>query len=235
MRTAVTLLLWTSLAGGALAQDCYPWSILLEPEAAELYLPADGEVHFYRNAEDAPGCPAAEECRRRAYIVPGDIVAATEPENGFMCALYIGTDAKHTMTAGWVREDDMSWYADEEQTATQLLGRWQYGEFHELTIEPGSRAGELVISGEALFGADDPERVAMGGINVGTLEDVTIEAETEDIAFTVDWDGVVGPYDPDGEFCAIRIFLKGPYLAVVDNGRCGGQNVTFGGLYSASP
>jgi hypothetical protein len=92
------------------------------------------------------------------------------------------------------------------------------------------------FSGEATWGAFDPERVKRGAINLGSF-DATATPSASDVSFTVGEESTL-PIDRGSESdCKVWMRLLGPYLLVSDNMNCGGMNVSFDGLYwrSARP
>lgn len=112
------------------------------------------------------------------------------------------------------------------------FGAWTTGQDQEITIV-ANVDGSLSVDGAAVFGADDPERVASGAINVGSfagnipadwIEDgkVVIASTGEEIIPTSE----AGQYD-----CWVEMALEGETLVVDDNGQCGGLNVSFAGTY----
>jgi hypothetical protein len=114
------------------------------------------------------------------------------------------------------------------------VGEWRAGDESAITIAVDERSGALLIEGQATFGADDPDRVAVGGVNAGEFS-VQISQDWVDddgaIAFTMAGDRAL-PFEEGESFdCRIRLNLEGGRLQVEDNHQCGGLNVTFTGTY----
>ncbi len=231
-RALSAVLALACFATPALAQDCYPWDAMGDPDAATLYEIGEPQVRFLANGGDRPGCPSASGCERTAYLVDGDVVVGVPDDAGdLVCAVYVGGAPNYAVTAGWLPADPLAEIDEPAPSLAGLVGRWRYGQFHSIDLQYGADPSALIVSGDAAYGADDPQRVASGGVNIGSIDDVLVRPEDGEVAFTVDWDGKVGPYDADSDFCAVRMWRKGPYLAVTDNFSCGGNNVTFGGVY----
>ncbi len=113
------------------------------------------------------------------------------------------------------------------------IGTWTAGPEQEITISPGENGG-LTVDGYASYGAEDPEKAAIGAINVGGFageipadwiegNNVTIASTGDEIIPTSE----AGQYD-----CWVDMTLNGDALEVDDNGQCGGLNVTFFGTYT---
>lgn len=235
MRGMIVAALWAVLTVAASAQDCVVVSWAMESvEDGVLYEVNDDvdRAHFYKSDSEDAGCPFQRDCRRRGFVVGGDSVMVVASDERFACALYVGGPPKYAMTAGWIETALLSERRPRDYDAEDFLGRWGYGEFHEIEITDATD-GMVHISGEALFGAEDPERLARGAVNLGSLDSFVPEDDSE-IAFTIDWDGMVQEYaygEPGDNLCRVRMHRDGPYLVVQDNHRCGGMNVTFTGLY----
>lgn len=118
---------------------------------------------------------------------------------------------------------------------TDWGGSWSLGVEHtiDISLEEGST---LIVDGYATYGARDPERVAQGSVQVASffarITSGQVEAG-EVIRFAVDGDTVLPFETADGSLCKVELKLEWPKLRVHDNGRCGGANVSFTGLYTA--
>lgn len=188
-----------------------------------------GRVTFIRNGDaSARTCPAdTAACQQKAYLVTGDLVIVGKSLRDFVCATFIS--AKGFGQSGWLPKNALSTIAPQASIGREKwIGNWQAPE-KTITIEPGATAGTLAISGEATYGARDPERVKRGAVNVGEFE-VTARIPGEAFAFTPS-DGKATPYDPKADDCGVRLRLQGDYLIAMDNQKCGGMNVTFSGIY----
>lgn len=197
---------------------------------------SEPRTHFVADqAPSRPGCPAAgEACRRRAFLLPGDLVIAGPERNGFHCVSYIAPDArkqkgKITETNGFLPADALAIVPLAPASPADWAGTWTRSEEGEITITPLAD-GRLRIAGEASFGAFDPGRVRRGAVNGGTL-DGEARPSGNRIALGAGYDGAQPPGRvTDGE-CRARLRLFRRYLVVEDNSGCGGMNVSFDGVY----
>lgn len=188
-----------------------------------------GRATFVRNGDAAAAaCPAdTAACRQKAYVVDGDLLIVGKSLRDFVCATYIGS--KGFGHSGWLPKNAVATIAPQDSIAREKwIGRWQAPE-QTIAIRPGTTAGTLVLSGEATYGARDPDRVQRGAVNVGEFE-VTAHIPGDAFAFTPS-DGKAVPYDPRSDDCGMRLRLQGEYLIAMDNQKCGGLNVTFSGVY----
>ena len=191
---------------------------------------------FYKNrTERTPHCPVeVDGCQLKAFLVPGDLVLAGPDMEDFTCAAYISTGAQRTrghvhQTIGFLPRSELKALVPSPLSAAQWRGTWRRAAEADIRIEAGE-AGKLKITGHATYGAQDPERVKRGAVHVGELEgSVALPAATM-IALGDGYDGSKPPGD-DRADCRARLRLFGPYLVVEDNGGCGGNNVSFTGVY----
>jgi hypothetical protein len=86
--------------------------------------------------------------------------------------------------------------------------------------------------GSATWGSGDPQHVKRGAVHTGELEGaVRPRGRVLAIGYDPDRSGFPPAEDAASEACAAKLELVGRYLVVEDNGRCGGVNVSFNGLY----
>ena len=188
-------------------------------------------VSFVRDAEGSNGCPnTTDACRDRAYLVPGNQVIAGVVSKGFTCVDYVG--AKGDDRAGWVPSASVERQSAPPIDGADWIGTWTRTEA-TVTIKSAG-GGRLKLSGDATYGALDPDRVKRGAINTGEFEADTM-AGGANLAFDVA-DQRTLPVDKgdegDSKMWTRRL---GPYLLVDDNNACGGLNVTFRGIYMLKP
>ena len=64
-------------------------------------------VNFVKGSDDDAGCPAGTEaCRKKAFVVPGDIVLTGRAQGAFTCVAYQSFHArKQDWTTGWNVDD----------------------------------------------------------------------------------------------------------------------------------
>jgi hypothetical protein len=99
-----------------------------------------------------------------------------------------------------------------------------------ITVTAATRAGALSIHGDATYGAEDPERVKRGAVNVGAIE-ATMAPTGANLSFAMG-DTATLPVDKGADTdCKVWMRRLGPYLLVDDNNQCGGMNVSFRGAY----
>ena len=98
-----------------------------------------------------------------------------------------------------------------------------------------SREDEVKVSGTATWGSSDPQRVKRGAVNTGELSGSgKPRGQVLAIGYDPNRSGFPPPEDAASNICAARLEFFGRYLVVEDNGRCGGLNVSFIGLYVRS-
>jgi hypothetical protein len=243
---AILLLATTVLAGlanaaraqDATAADCVPLSDLIfqsaEPALRQIG-PGTERVHFAKDGSAKGGCPNAEViCADRAFLLPGDAVVVTRTKDAYACAIFTSPPPKTASSSGWLPIEAL---ADPSAaglaTESEWLGDWRYGSEQRIRITsaPDDR---VTIAGEATFGAHDPDRVKRGAVNTGVFT-VTVATAAGQAAFLVGNDGKPLAYDAqqakDQVLCGLRSWRLGPYLIVADNLQCGGNGVTFTGVY----
>ena len=183
-------------------------------------------VYFVQGGDVAPGCPALTAvCRARAFVVPGDVVLLSSSDGDYVCASF--SNARGGLTTGWLAADSVTEQAPVKPSAQSWRGHWSAPE-QDIVIAV-TPAGALAIKGDATWGGRDPERVRRGGVNVGDFE-ATVKPSGDALAFTAG-DRTL-PFDQGEDTdCRVRLTLRGPYLVAADNNQCGGNNVTFSGIY----
>jgi hypothetical protein len=186
-------------------------------------------AYFHENDADRPGCPAAGAvCRTRAFVVAGDSVLVQSKDGSFACATF--ADRRGRQTSGWLATSALA--PTPPDPNPQWIGRWTSGPEKRIVIT--RKKGRLEVSGDATWGASDPERARSGGVNMGEFG-ASLKPGGGDVAFTLDLKGETLPYKAgDENDCRLRLSRRGPYLLVHDNMRCGGANVTFSGIYRRS-
>lgn len=179
-------------------------------------------VNFIKGSDDDAACPADKEiCRKKVYLVPGDIVLSGRAHGAFTCISYQSfRTRKQSWTTGWLptssltRMEPMS-----SPKASDWIGSWSHPG-GTISISGGD-GGKLSIEGEHTYPAAQ-------SVHSGVLGAV-VEPQQGMIAFVED--GSI-PFDKaeDGQ-CMVRMQRVGIWLLVEDNQQCGGSMVTFTGLY----
>jgi hypothetical protein len=222
-------------ASPAFADDpyCDMWSDLGAVDAAPaLYRVKDGvgKALFQTNSVDGYSCPGADKrCSANAYLIGDDPVVVTSLAGDYACATFTNDGKENISTTGWLplaQLEPVEAAAKEED----FTGSWRTGEEQEIEISVAD--GTLQISGDATWGASDPQRVANGGVNVGEIS-AAVTPEGNLAAWTEVGDVTEAWREGDADYlCAVRMWALPPFLAVSDNGMCGGNNVTFTGVYA---
>lgn len=182
-------------------------------------------ANFIKNPYDddfkASSCPAATEtCRRKSYLVNGDLVLTGKTKGAFTCVSYQSPLAKKQIWAkGWLPTSALTTVAPMPNPKTSdWIGTWYHpGGSIEIKKVDG---GKLRIEGEMTVpGAQD--------VHNGQVE-AQVTPEKDTIAFV---DDASTPFEQEGGGCRVRMQRIGPWLLVEDNDGCGGAGVTFSGLY----
>jgi hypothetical protein len=189
---------------------------------------ATPRVNFVKSPYDdelkADSCPAAAEaCRKKSYLVTGDLVLAGRTRGDFTCVSYQTPQAnrKPAWTVGWLPSASLKPMAAMAAPArSDWLGTWDQPHA-TIEIKPGGLGGRLKIDGTAVYptahdfhnGAIEAE-VMPAGDAIAFLDDGWFPFETK-----------------CDSGCKVRMHRVGPFLVVEDNGDCGGAGVTFTGFY----
>jgi hypothetical protein len=180
------------------------------------------KVFYVKSAWEAESCPSdSEACRRKAYLVPGDLVLSGKTHGPCTCIAYQSPRGKKQVwTSGWIPSVSLSVVAPSHPTRlSDWIGTWSHAG-GEITIKPGEN-GKLSIQGLHVYRA---------ALNVHTG---TIEAEAQPAAGMLAFagDGTTPFDDPEEDACRVRMQRLGAFLVVEDDGTCGGIMVTFTGFY----
>jgi hypothetical protein len=187
-------------------------------------------LHFVAGAgERTPGCPsAASACRLRAFVMPGDEVLVDLTDAAYVCAFFKSQGG--TETRGWLPRASLELVAPAPAPARQWDGNWQRDREARIVIK--SHGDEVEVSGSAMWGSYDSERVRRGGVHVGALSGTgRPRGQTLAIGYDPDRSSFRPAQDQPPEDCAAKLDLYGRYLVVEDNRGCGGLNVSFTGTY----
>jgi hypothetical protein len=204
-----------ALSVSAAAQDAP------DPQGSLVQVAPGAKRYFYSGGEKR-GCPApAVACRRKAFVLPGDLLVATESKGGFTQVTYVAPGHSDP-TKGWIETAGLSARATPVPRPQSWIGSWSSWD-ETIQIAAGKRRGTLKVSGSALWGGRDPERVARGGVHIGEIDGEVPAPRSDRLNYTDD--------ETDADSCHVAMRLLGPYLLVEDNNRCGGANVSFAGVY----
>lgn len=190
------------------------------PITAELVEVAPGPKRYFHAGDEREGCPApTAACRRKGYLVAGDRLVAWKAKGSLTRVTYLAAGSDRP-SEGWIESAALRRVPVAPPRPADWLGGWTGWE-SEIDVTRGTKPGTLHLGGNATWGAHDPERVQRGGINTGMFGAEVAAPGGDRIAFA----------DSEEPECRIALRLLGPYLLARDNGRCGGMNVTFSGVY----
>jgi len=214
---------------------CDPMIDLLD-EAAKPTLHvirAGVEKSFFQiNGYNGEPCPSPDPvCRGNAYLIAGDYVVVTSATDGFVCAALSNEGNENITTSGWLPADEVEPVTLPVAKPEDFAGHWASGPEHFIDIAVAG--GRLSIDGEATFGAMSPERVESGRVNEGAIS-AEVAPEGNFAAWTDPDDGTSQPWVA-GEadyHCTMRLWALPPFLVAQSNQFCGGQGVTFTGVYA---
>lgn len=171
---------------------------------------ASNRSYFY---DDDKGCPYRDDCKEKAYIVPGDEVLVAKTQDGWSCVWYQGASGSFV---GWMRAENLGLALyDSNYSLSDWVGNWRFiGTDTYLKITE-TRQAELNVSGKAYWSN------GRGLINFGSVDETGIPNEMNLEVKSGD-----EIYD-----CKVHLRLVQEYLVVYDNKKCGGMNVNFDGVY----
>lgn len=179
-------------------------------------------VNFIKGSDDDAACPTGKEaCRKKAYVVPGDIVLTGRVQGAFTCVSYQSfRTRKQNWTAGWLPTSSLTPIAPmPAPKAVDWIGSWSHPG-GTISISRGE-GGKLSIEGEHTYPAAQNVHSGVLGATIAPTQGVIAFAE----------DGTI-PFDQAEEGqCLVRMQRIGAWLLVEDNQQCGGSMVTFTGLY----
>ena len=146
----------------------------------------------------------------------------------FVCAIFKSQTG--TETRGWLPRAALELAAPEAAPAPKWAGKWRRDRGAEIVLK--SDGDEVKVSGTAIWGASDPERVKRGAVHEGELDDSgKPRGQVLAIGYDPDRSGFPPARDAASDGCAAQLQLFDRYLMVKDNGKCGGANVSFTGHY----
>ncbi len=131
------------------------------------------------------------------------------------CDFFGTTAAMESMqTSGWLPRPALSILPQKDAPARAWEGKWRGDGDAQITLR--ASGGEVEVSGEATWGAPDPDRVRRGAVHTGELEG---EGAPRNQTLPIGYDDGSVPPTHATEDCAARLRLFGRYLAVEDIGR----------------
>jgi hypothetical protein len=225
--TLVTIFLaFLAISTHAARADC----VLAEKNFALARVVAkEAKVHYISGARKGAECPsAANACRLKAYLLPGDEVLTNAGDDPYVCARFKSESFIETM--GWLPRAALEIVPSAHPSVQKWDGRWRRDSEAEIVIK--SHGDDVTVSGNATWGGSDAQRVKVGAINTGELEGTfRPRGQLLAIGYNPDRSGFPPAEDAAPDICAAKLALYDRYLIVEDNRKCGGLNVTFTGLY----
>jgi hypothetical protein len=106
------------------------------------------KAYFYQDEYEHKGCPAAEGCQSRAYLVQGDKVVSLLERDGWVCSYY-RKDPRRKEHVGWIKADSL-----ETASVTASLESWNADwktENADIEIRLGTKPGTLKFAGNAIW------------------------------------------------------------------------------------
>ena len=173
-----------------------------------------------------PTCPSLEStCKLKAFLVPGDEVLMNTMEGSYVCATFKAQSG--IVTRGLLLRAALQIVPPEQVSAQKWDGKWRRDSETEIVIE--SRKDQVKVSGTAIWGSSDPQRVKRGAVNTGELSGSgKPRGQVLAIGYDPDRSGFPPPEDAASDICAAKLELYGRYLLVEDNQRGGGVNYFHG-------
>jgi hypothetical protein len=221
------------------AADCAPFADLIAPEAAPRAMTvraAAGRLHFAKNGSAQFGCPSvAVMCLDARTVAPGDQVVAVAAYGGYVCAIFTTPPPSATVSSGWLPGTALA-FAN-PAGPPDWAGDWRSWPERAIAISSAPK-GRIRLHGVATFGAGDPARVERGAVNTGEFDVTAAASGSSSLAFLVGGGDAALPFDASSArttaLCGLHLWRRGPYLVAADNLQCGGNGVTFTGVYRRS-
>ena len=222
-------------------------------EGARLVRVKAGQKAFFYATGYPENCPSlTASCKRRGYVLGGDLMVASYTTGPFTVVDFIGP--KGILVDGAIATRQLEPVSTPLPTLQLWLGIWNSGGEQQVSIRQSASAGVLYFEGEATWGMGDPERVKRGGVHIGSFAafvkpsgqwggfvdqadgtgdpGAKMPRKVSQSGLQLDWARAFPYQADDGYNCQVRFRLLGPYLlAYDDHNQCGGVNVTFTGVY----
>jgi hypothetical protein len=175
--------------------------------------PRLAEVATAHSTTGYRGCSSDENCLP-VTLAPGDPMVVYRVAGDWTCGY---TSQGDGAGPGWVRSTDIRLVEfDPHPSVGAWAGRWAGGE-DRVAIVRSSAAGELALKGSA----------AWHGYG--------------DVVHTGDFSATAAPHgnhlhvvESGSDSCTVDLTLIGAYIVASDNGKCGGMNVRFQGIWKST-
>jgi hypothetical protein len=104
------------------------------------------------------------------YLLSGDEHIALHASGPLTCGAFIASNKSALEIDGWIASSSLSPSDSKTVALADWIGEWHSGS--DLTITFRRDGTRLKVDGHAIWGENDPARVARGGVNTGTLDNV---------------------------------------------------------------
>jgi hypothetical protein len=236
MRASPVILAIGLISLSPAAHACFFREDVAQLAGLDLAMVKKGHRRAYFVKDNCPDV-TSRACRDSVFLIAGDVVLVESVGDVTSCVAFV-TEAGAS-TTGFMLNSDLG--APTRAASTKpdaFVGRW-ISDNAEMRVRKGATAGELSFSGAASHGgsladADSDARITTGafdflatpaGPNIAVNATPPADAPTDKPQRARPIETAV-PYD-----CTMRMAVRGPYLAVIDNGTCGGANVSFTGVF----
>lgn len=169
----------------------------------------------YLRADTAPCPDESVACRGRAYVMAGDTVVTGAISGLYVCAFFPNQGGG---SAGYVLQTEAPRLPRPFPSVPAWAGTWRNGD-NSIVLRPSGR--QLTASGNAYWPLMNPSpRDRPFGPNIGEMSG-TATPQGNTVVFA----------EPDPAECRVELTLIPPFLLARDNRACGGNNVSFTGVY----
>lgn len=190
---------------GSFVND-WPNYKLAKITAQKSYFIDDDSIRSMSSATKIP-CPENEACKTKSYVIKDDVILTAYKYQNFICSWYPGKESPKWLPLKDVEASPFN----PTPTINDWVGKWTEGKDINITLSRTSNPGGLKIHAKAC---------CIGyGMHVGEIE-ATSKTNGNKIIFR---DEIMD--------CTISLMLINQVIIAKDNNQCGGESVTFSGLY----
>lgn len=220
--------------GGAVAKpECNAAALLEQDRLGALKVKSGVEKLYFLAGQNpgGPDCPSqSPACHMKSFVIGGDEVIMTRPDyNHLICGHYISDEGK--ITSGWLDYGALDINSGDplDFDSPDARGRWVNAFFDaSVTIAAGAD-GYVAVEGEATRGPPSYNTGSFSGFAYLGQDGVGATAGFDDGQYT---GGTPATMEPENNTaCRVRFRFIGHYLRVDDNLGCGGNGVSFTGIY----
>ena len=185
-----------------------------------------GKLHFIKNPATDKQCASdATKCREDAYLIPGDRVIVSSGTDELSCVLYVSP--KGTSKMGFLPANCLDFETNvfAKFDTPEMQGDWTTGN-STITIS-GRESSFVMIDGEASNGPPSYHTGSIMGPAFLQPEGMLAGYEDNHYDGSEPASGTPGSFDG----CRVRLRSLTHFMVVEDNDSCGGQGVSFSGVY----